>query len=292
MLHSYIGTDPNHAGRVTTQRHSSDMSGSVTYAFNSCGFRGDEYDPDAAVKIFVAGCSYTFGLGLNLDDTWPAQFKRLYCAKFGCALDSVNVQNFAECGISNDGITRTLISQGAAVAPDLLLATFTHRDRSEVPIDGRTFKLGTWVHDDIARALEAQQSRAHGWWDGFDATVFDRLAEISTYYFLYYSKEIGLINLIRNVLLLQFFCEARRIAYVFALDATALDPATSDGIAGLRPLRDLINGRRVFPATIADDTVDRAADGRHPGPVSNRRFAERLFRFFVEASEPGRDGSR
>ena len=40
------------------------------------GFRGEEFDPASPVKLFVCGCSYTFGTGLDLEESWSFLFSR------------------------------------------------------------------------------------------------------------------------------------------------------------------------------------------------------------------------
>lgn len=40
---------------------------SISYVFNSHGFRSDEFDGDGAMFL---GCSFTFGVGMNWERTW------------------------------------------------------------------------------------------------------------------------------------------------------------------------------------------------------------------------------
>jgi len=44
--------------------------GAITYRINSNGFRSEEFDPAAASMISL-GCSYTAGIGLPENTTWP-----------------------------------------------------------------------------------------------------------------------------------------------------------------------------------------------------------------------------
>ena len=46
-----------------------------SFAYNSHGFRGDEFEkekPDDTFRIFTVGGSTTFGIGAEDDETWPA----------------------------------------------------------------------------------------------------------------------------------------------------------------------------------------------------------------------------
>lgn len=43
----------------------------ITYTWNSHGFRSDEFVDDGRDCIIALGCSYTTGLGVPVDHTWP-----------------------------------------------------------------------------------------------------------------------------------------------------------------------------------------------------------------------------
>jgi len=64
----------------------------ITYKYNSCGFRTDEFDNRPAG--LALGCSFTEGTGLPLDASWPAQLSKLIgqhiwnLGVHGSALDS------------------------------------------------------------------------------------------------------------------------------------------------------------------------------------------------------------
>ena len=47
-----------------------DRPEAITYKINSLGFRSDEFDDSPC--LVALGCSYSFGVGLPIDDTWPA----------------------------------------------------------------------------------------------------------------------------------------------------------------------------------------------------------------------------
>jgi hypothetical protein len=43
----------------------------IEYKFNSDGFRSDEFSDEADISILFLGCSFTEGIGLPVDQTWP-----------------------------------------------------------------------------------------------------------------------------------------------------------------------------------------------------------------------------
>jgi hypothetical protein len=70
------------------------------------------------------GCSITEGVGVNDDETWPAQF----CSHIE---NSVNF-NFGTGGRSNDFISRCLMSYYDLIKPDLVLIMYTFPHRREI----------------------------------------------------------------------------------------------------------------------------------------------------------------
>lgn len=100
----------------------SDNTGLCTYTYNELGFRGDSIDKKG-FKVMSLGCSLTEGVGVNDNETWPAQF---------CSFipNSVNL-NFGVGGRSNDFITRCLLSYFDLIKPDLVLIMYTYPTRKE-----------------------------------------------------------------------------------------------------------------------------------------------------------------
>jgi len=51
-----------------------DQPGAITYKINSNGFRCDEFDN--VPNIVALGCSFTVGIGLPIQDTWPSRLAK------------------------------------------------------------------------------------------------------------------------------------------------------------------------------------------------------------------------
>lgn len=101
----------------------SDNSGLCTYTYNEIGFRGESIHKNG-FKVMSLGCSLTEGVGVNDNETWPAQF----CSHID---NSVNL-NFGTGGRSNDFITRCLLSYYDMIKPDLVLILYTYKHRREL----------------------------------------------------------------------------------------------------------------------------------------------------------------
>lgn len=288
MLRSYSGDrGREHVSGAGAPRatavYGRDQTRTKVYGFSSLGFRSEEYDPDASVTIFVCGCSNAFGTGLNVEETWAHRFKLAYAAKHGYAPQDVNVLNFSQGGASNDYISRTLLSQCAEVTPHLILAQFTTRIRTEGFANAQPFSIGAgmWPSWSLCRrflGVAQEHKRA----------VFSRL-RCAAGYSQYYSAELGFLNALRNILLVQCYCQANGIACVMSWrDHRHLaDPEFADNPA-LAPFVKLIDRTMLADFAIGDPDicVDRAADHRHPGPLANAAFAARLLDFHERTARP------
>ena len=285
-LHRYVGERiASHlgegAGPHAKKTYGSDQTGSKVYRFNSLGFRGEEFEQLAKRNVFLCGCSYAFGVGLNQEETFANLFKERYASTHGCGLDEVNLLNFSQGGASNDYIARTLLTQAARIRPDLVVGLLTHPNRTEFflgePGDRvRVWGIGPWVAHGAVGAREVGGERR-------EELTPEEEAQL---YYLYYSDELGFSNALRNLLLLQHYCASRAIPCVLAwLGRSSLDERRFREHPVLGGLIELIDVERLCPSSFADSDVfvDRAADGEHPGPRSNEIYAGRVFATYQAA---------
>jgi hypothetical protein len=231
-----------------------------TYVFNSLGYRGDEFDPEAPLKLFVCGCSYTFGAGLDFEDTFAHLFRQRLAEQRGLPESSVNLINFAEGGASNDYIARTLIEQSSRVRPDVIVAGFTHMNRFELFDTSQAVNFGSWAMSE--EKLGDLAKRGEFLFLGTDATQEK-------------------VRMIKNVLLLQYFCRSHDIPFVFAFFESILrdDLPEALSLPATQRLYDEIDFDSFVPLGPAT-RIDRAADGSHPGPRSQELIAEAAWQTF------------
>ena len=241
-----------------------DKSGDNEYKFNSLGFRGDEFNPDSNKNIFISGCSYTFGVGINVEETWGYQFKKLLAENTEKKLDDIGLMNFAIGGASNDYIARTLLTQSARFKPDLIIAYFTHSPRTEFIDENGTKMIGPWSVN-----LNLDKSKN-------DKCHLDEADEAAVYYYSYITPELEFINMIKNMLLLQSYCESRNINYILgSFYKNELFDNNEQSNSICTSLADLLNKKTYCDFNL--DKIDTASDGGHPGRESNKLFAEKLF---------------
>jgi len=272
MLHPYSGArrrehfGPDGTGSYSSTTYGFDESNTKTYRFNSLGFRGEEFDPDAPVKLFVSGCSNTFGVGVDLEESWPFLFKQKLAEQRDLPAPSVNLMNFSQGGASNDYVTRTLLEQSAQARPDVIVAGFTHMRRFELLDETTGFHIGAIKLEELEQA-------------GGRYAELKRRAE----FLILGSDEIQQkVQMIKNVLLLQYFCRSRDIPLVFFFfeqwQREDLPGALS--VPSTEALYEQIEFGGFVPIERAL-RVDRAADGLHPGPRSQEVLAEAAWTTFT-----------
>jgi len=120
-ISSYKFSIKEKINKIYTQA-GSDNSNKCVYTYNELGFRADSIYKDG-FKVMSIGCSLTEGVGVNNNETWPAQFSKLIP-------NAVNM-NFGTGGRSNDFICRCLMSYYDLIKPDLVLIMYTYPHRKE-----------------------------------------------------------------------------------------------------------------------------------------------------------------
>ncbi len=232
------------------------------YEFNSMGFRGAEYDAGAALRVFVCGCSYAFGMGVSADRTWPVVFTRLAAAALGVPVEQSHVQNFSQIGASNNYVARTLIKQCHRVSPTLAIAAFTHNNRVEY-LDGPDIRnLGYWnIHPD-SRFPEPPDSAG-------------------ARFFRQYSEREGLQNLLTNMVLFQSAMLNRGVPYIMVwIDVDRLHTAQLMSDPVLSDYYTVLDQSRISRVSIKQHHIHVDTVEGHPGPQSHERFATALVKDF------------
>lgn len=145
-----------------------DADGCVDFRINEHGLR-DLGFPIAKrpheFRVLAIGDSFTFGLGLPLELTWPQRLEGLLRSAHGEPLEVINA-GFAGMHGSPVGYSSWLQSDGMRFAPDLVLVGFCLNDMGPVPMLSypsvpRSPILGGASHllDEIVRGLRQRAAR-------------------------------------------------------------------------------------------------------------------------------------
>ncbi len=118
---------PNHRSRFKM------LEFDTTVATNSLGLRDNEVD-FTKPRVLCMGDSFTFGFGVENDETFCAQLERRFEGKY----DFVNA-GFAD-GYSPDTYALWLTRYASRLSPDVILVSFFQNDRGDVAEN-------TWMKD-------------------------------------------------------------------------------------------------------------------------------------------------
>ena len=93
---------------------------SITYQFNELGYRDQSYLEYRGNEILAIGDSFTLGLGVNIEQTWPSVL---------AGLVDHPVRNFSLNGASNDWMGRRIKDLVNSFLPPLIIVhySFSHR---------------------------------------------------------------------------------------------------------------------------------------------------------------------
>lgn len=134
----------------------------IVYSINSEGFRCDELVPSSEydLRIVFVGCSFTYGLGLPLQEVYG------YRIVSALRAEGLNVPywNLAKCGSSVDYAARVLYQFMPRLEPDLVVALLPHQNRRELSAPTRysdrpyigNYKPGWNDADKVWDAADAQ----------------------------------------------------------------------------------------------------------------------------------------
>lgn len=209
----------------------------INYKFNNYGFRCDNFD-DWKIhshRVVFLGCSYTEGIGLELDDTWPKIIHKMICDKGNIRMPFWNLSAAAS---GTDHLTRYLYHYINILNPQLIICYLPTLERRE-----------RWVGD--------------------------------------YFKANSLVDVYGRSTLNKIFLEEMFVEYQteknFAMMDLLLESSNSFMLVHHANQDLKINFKNIklvdFNADVMyyDTKIDIARDGLHPGPNSNKIFAERFF---------------
>jgi hypothetical protein len=226
-------------GKISTH-YGSDVSGTVTYALNSMGFRGEDYDPQAKFRLCVVGESHALGTGLAMDRTFGHLLKCHIATAFNLAMAQVNHLNFSIGSAPADFCVRMLYRQPVIRQSDLVVVNFPAPDRIEY------FKGTTGLFYNPSALTDEDLQVAPDSLLGF--------VEM-------YNPHMGQLNYVKNILMAQ--SALREFGVDHILSVQHLAPGKTDFATDFLPA---IDDLRTYRHQVFRDRLDLAADGSHGGP--------------------------
>lgn len=157
MTCDFLGLDS--IGHCLNQHHFNNYKDSVTYRFNELGFRDCPVADYQGNEILAIGDSFTLGLGVNVEQTWPKIFEKLL---------RYPVRNFSLNGASNDWMARKTNQLLEYFTPRAIVVHYSFSHRRERP-------FADW-HDDERTECDpiyTEQQNLDNWKKNY--TVFENL---------------------------------------------------------------------------------------------------------------------
>lgn len=110
------------------KRRGNKKYGPIQYAYNSLGFRCDEFNLNSSNQTIFIGCSMTFGEGLNLQDTWAKKvFDKIACSD----KTQTTFINLSIPGASWDYISRVTLQTVPLLTPKRVILYLPDMTRRE-----------------------------------------------------------------------------------------------------------------------------------------------------------------
>ena len=234
-----------------------DAPGDV-YQFNRFGYRSAEPKADPKFIIYVVGCSHTFGTGIADHQRWSEKLACYLAEWLEIDRQDVDLQNFSQSGASNTYITRTILAACEQRRPDLVIIQYTHAHRAEFFSEAEHENIGPW-------SLDQENIAGRAWTPGIA-------------YYATYSNKVGNMDLIKKMMLCHFFLRNRDIPYIFSwVEKEVIDDSSNTNDPDLAPLIKLVRQINLVDYSPISPDVLVDASSHHPGPISQDRFAARLF---------------
>lgn len=196
--------------------------------------------------LLFAGCSHTKGIGLK------DQEKERYSTLMGQRL-SKDVLNVAKQGGSNDEIARRTVDGIVKNNPEFVFVQFTSCVRTTL-----------WYQNDWRNLNTGQINQK------CPLQPFAR-----TWYEMFYTDELGSLNLWKNVLFLENFIEQRKIPYYFFIINNC--HRTSNIYKEATKWNNMISDEDILGHRLRDPKNPNLRNrGRHPTAEEHSVFADKL----------------
>ena len=114
----------------------------IRYTINSWGFRSPEFDLTGQSKnIMTFGCSFTLGVGVDDNHTWPMQMRKFFS-------DYV-IYNLGISGCGSDTVTRLAINWIPILKPDIVIVLWPNMYRFETYDNDPPRMHGVWSPENL-----------------------------------------------------------------------------------------------------------------------------------------------
>ena len=225
---------------------------SVSYQFNSHGYRCDDFDETTLGQPLFIGCSFTLGEGVSYEDVWARKMFRWMQKK-----DPNNCStyiNLSMNGGSWDYVTRTLVQIVPVIKPSVVIAYLPAMYRQEI-INGRP-----------------PEAHPFNWVPGLDHTdaVHKAIAMSAMH------EEIVLYRLLMNIRTIESVCRLSNCELLWSCWDRDMEEKIDVSVRSLYGTY----FRVMLPKFMGTDQAAR--DGVHPGKVAHEMIFDQFRTAYLE----------
>jgi len=114
---------------LATDQYDPSKGKHIKYKFNNYGFRCDDFDhwEKHPLRVVFTGCSYSEGVGLSLENTWPKIIHKNLCDDFGL----MPFWNLSAAASGLDHIVKYLYHYGDMLHPQIVICYLPNIERRE-----------------------------------------------------------------------------------------------------------------------------------------------------------------
>jgi hypothetical protein len=230
----------------------------IVYNHNEHGFRCDSFLAESQLPILFLGCSFTEGIGLNLEDVWS--YRLLEKIK---EYKNINIPywSLAAGGASIDLQTLYLHTFIDQLKPKYIFFLLPPLERRFI----RAFEKSIFFS---SRGVSNHHTSIVG--DPLTSTQSEIIRQAKE---LLLDPDYSMLESVKSLLLINELCKRYQTKVFYSTWTNNIEATASFKIFEVNEqLNNLTRLKCEFPSV-----VDKARDNSHAGPITNNRFSEHVF---------------
>lgn len=225
----------------------------IIYNHNEHGFRCDSFLAESQLPILFLGCSFTEGIGINLEDVWS--YRLLEKIKQDTNID-IPYWSLAVGGSSIDLQALYLYTFIDQLKPKYIFFLLPPLERRLFRAFTKPIMFSAWGITSPVAPLSDTQSK-----------IINQAKE------LLLDRDYSILESLKSLTLINELCNRHQTKVFYSTWAKGIEAENSVGI--FEDIENLSNFSRLryeFP-----NLVDKARDNQHAGPITNNNFSEYVF---------------
>lgn len=225
----------------------------IVYDHNEQGFRCDSFSAESQLPILFLGCSFTEGIGINLEDVWS--YKLLEKIKQHTNID-IPYWSLAVGGSSIDLQALYLYTFIDQLKPKYIFFLLPPVERRLFRAFTKPIMFSAWGTTSPLAPLSSSQSN-----------IIDQARQ------LLLDPDYGILESLKSLMFINELCNRHQTKVFYSTWAKGIEAENSASIfEDIDQLSNFSRLRYEFP-----NLVDKARDNQHAGPITNNHFSNLVF---------------